>query len=521
MSGSRAPVLMVQGTTSSAGKSLLVTALCRIFRQAGISVAPFKAQNMALNSAVTCDGLEIGRAQAVQAEAAEIEPSVDMNPILLKPEGDRRSQVVVLGKVLASMAAREYHEHKPELRTVVADALDRLRRKYQLVIIEGAGSPAEINLKERDLVNMFVARLVNAPVLLAGDIDRGGVFASFVGTMELLEPEERALVRGFVVNNFRGDRALLEPGLDFLSRRTGVPVVGVIPHIPNLQIAEEDSLALQWRTRKAPAPDTVDIAVVCFPRISNYDDFQPLEHLPGVSLRFVTTPDEVCDADLLILPGSKSTISDLAWLRSTGFEELIRARASNGRPVMGMCGGCQMLGQAIEDPEAIESPTPYADGLKLLDLKTRFSANKMTAQVTFRTRLSGFWGMSGEQDLHGYEIHMGMIEQTAGTAPFEIVIRNGMPARISDGAVNESGSVMGTMIHGFFTNQPLREALIRSLQRRKGLPEQALIAPMNKVMEYDRLAGFVRAGLDLPFISQLTSISASQLKPESSEVQTA
>lgn len=520
MSESRAPVLMVQGTTSSAGKSLLVTALCRIFRQAGISVAPFKAQNMALNSAVTCDGLEIGRAQAVQAEAAEIEPSVDMNPILLKPEGDRRSQVVVLGKVLASMAAREYHEHKPELRTVVADALDRLRRKYQLVIIEGAGSPAEINLKERDLVNMFVARLVNAPVLLAGDIDRGGVFASFVGTMELLEPEERALVRGFVVNNFRGDRALLEPGLDFLSRRTGVPVVGVIPHIPNLQIAEEDSLALQWRTRKAPAPNTVDIAVVSFPRISNYDDFQPLEHLPGVSLRFVTTPDEVCDADLLILPGSKSTISDLAWLRGTGFEELIRARASSGQPVMGMCGGCQMLGQAIEDPETIESPTPYADGLKLLDLKTRFSANKTTAQVTFRTRLGGFWGVSGEQDLHGYEIHMGMIEQTAGTAPFEIVIRNGMPARVLDGAVNESGYVMGTMIHGFFANQPLREALIRSLQRRKGLPEQAPIAPMNKVMEYDRLAGFVRSGLDLPFISQLTGISASQLKPESSEVQT-
>lgn len=519
---SLAPTLMVQGTTSSAGKSLLVTALCRIFRQAGISVAPFKAQNMALNSAVTADGGEIGRAQAVQAEAAEIEPSVDMNPVLLKPEGDRRSQVVVLGKVIGSMAASEYHERKLHLRQVVSNSLERLRRKYELVVIEGAGSPAEINLKERDLVNMFVARLAGAPVLMVGDIDRGGVFASFVGTMELLEPEERALVSGFVINKFRGERALLEPGLEFLSRRTGIPVAGVVPYIPELKIADEDSLSLESRmSRKRVLPDAIDIAVVCLPRISNYDDIQPLEHLPGVTVRFVSLPDEVGDADLLILPGSKTTLSDLAWVREVGFADLICDRARNGRPVLGLCGGCQMLGQSIADPDGVESSTPFGEGLNLLPLKTHFSSTKTTAQVAFKICTDGFWGKSGTANLRGYEIHMGIVGQTtAAAAPFEIVARNGAPVSVVDGAADESGTVMGTMIHGLFENQELRDSVIAHLRKRRGMHDPLPFARINKDAEYDRLAGIVRANLDFSLISKAVGLDSLRLGPKQ-EVQTA
>lgn len=519
---SLAPTLMVQGTTSSAGKSLLVTALCRIFRQAGISVAPFKAQNMALNSAVTRDGAEIGRAQAVQAEAAGIEPSADMNPILLKPEGDRRSQVVVLGKVMGSMTASDYHEHKPKLRQVVSDALGRLRRSYELVVIEGAGSPAEINLKERDLVNMFVARLVHAPVLLVGDIDRGGVFASFVGTMELLEPEERALVCGFVVNKFRGERALLEPGLEFLARRTGVTVAGVVPYLSDLKIADEDSLSLESRRNKKRAlPDAIDVAVVCLPRVSNYDDMQPLEHVPGVTVRFVSAPEEVDDADLLILPGSKSTLSDLAWVRDTGFASLIRNRASSGRPVLGLCGGCQMLGQAINDPNGVESSAHCGEGLNLLPLRTHFSTSKTTAQVSFKIRKEGFWGASGTGTLRGYEIHMGMVEQTASpVAPFEITSRNGIPVNVADGAMDESGTVMGTMIHGLFENQELRESVIGWLRKRRGKHDRLSIPALNKDAEYDRLARAVRANLDFSLIAKAVNLDSRMLIPEQ-ESQTA
>jgi adenosylcobyric acid synthase len=507
---SLAPTLMVQGTTSSAGKSLLVTALCRIFRRQGIAVAPFKAQNMALNSAVTPDGGEIGRAQAVQAEAAEIAASVDMNPILLKPEGDRRSQVVVLGKVLASMTASEYHRRKPELRHVVADSLDRLRRRYQLVVIEGAGSPAEVNLKDSDLVNMFVARLVNSPVLLVGDIDRGGVFASFVGTMELLEPEERALVAGFVVNKFRGDLALLDPGLEFLSRRTGVPVAGVIPYVSDLQIADEDSLSLESRrNRHAASAGAIDIAVVCLPRISNYDDIQPFEHIAGVAVRFVTKPSEAEDADLLILPGSKTTVNDLTWVRSVGFEALIHDRVKNRRPIIGLCGGCQMLGESIADPSGIESSTPYAAGLNLLPLKTNFSRTKTTAQVAFRILRPGFWGEMGTDHLHGYEIHMGVMKQTIdAAAPFEIVARNGEPLRVADGAVDESGTVLGTMIHGLFGNQTLRDNLIDWLRRRKGMQEQPIAASVNASPDYDRLADVVRANLDWSLLAKTAGLGS-------------
>ncbi|HEY0709883.1 MAG TPA: cobyric acid synthase, partial [Polyangia bacterium] len=325
-----APALMVQGTASSVGKSLIATALCRRFQQDGLRVLPFKAQNMALNAFVTPDGGEIGRAQAAQAEAAGVAPTVDMNPILLKPEGDRMSQVVVLGKPRGRMTAADYHRHKPELRDVVAAALQRLRQNADLVIIEGAGSPAEINLKANDIVNMSVAHAADARVLLVGDIDRGGVFAAFVGTMALLDPEERARVGAFVINKFRGDPSLLGSGLDFLHERTGVPVLGVLPHLRGLSLADEDSLNLDDRVNRRARHDELDIAVVRLPRVSNFDDFAPLDQQPGVVLRFVDHPGDLAGADLVILPGSKSTVADLSWLRQSGLADVIIDRAHRG-----------------------------------------------------------------------------------------------------------------------------------------------------------------------------------------------
>jgi adenosylcobyric acid synthase len=490
---------MVQGTASSVGKSLLVTALCRYFRREGVRVAPFKSQNMALNSAVTPDGFEIGRAQAVQAEAAGLSPSVDMNPILLKPEGDSRSQVVVLGKPIGSLSALEYQEHKPALKSVVAGCLERLRGQHELVVIEGAGSPAEINLKPRDIVNMFVAELADAPVLLVGDIDRGGVFASFVGTLELLVPEERARIAAFVVNKFRGDLRLLQSGLDFLTARTGKPVLGVIPHVARLRIADEDSVSLEDRAgRKRAGPGELDIAVVRLPRISNYDDVEALEHEPGVVVRFADRPAEVRGADLVILPGSKSTASDLAWLRSSGIDAVIAERAAGGEPVLGICGGCQMLGQSLLDPHGVESPEPSVPGLGLLPLRTRFERTKTTAQVRARVADASFLGHGGGEELTGYEIHMGVIEQLAeARAPFTIVQRNGRQALVTDGAVGAGGAVVGTMLHGLFENAALRAGLLRYLRDRKGLAEPAgREAVPSRFAEYDRLEAVLREHID-------------------------
>jgi adenosylcobyric acid synthase len=416
---------MVQGTASSVGKSLLTTGLCRMLRQDGHRVAPFKAQNMALNAYVTPDGHEIGRAQAVQAEAAGVAPSVCMNPILLKPEGDSRSQVVVLGKSIGSMAAVEYHRRKLEMRHVVAESLAKLREEYDVVVIEGAGSPAEINLRDRDIANMFVARIADAPVLLVGDIDRGGVFAAFVGTMALLEPEDRGRIAAFIVNRFRGDLALLESGLEFLEGRTGVPVLGVVPYIARLRIADEDSLSLEpRRRRRAAQPNELEIAVVCLPRISNFDDFEPLEHEPGVVVRFVDRPEQVAAADLLILPGSKSTIADLAWLRESGLASVVQERGRRRAPVLGICGGCQMLGDRIDDPDRVESDTSNtAEGLGLLEARTRFGLHKTTARAVAYPAGRGFFAEDLPRDsrLEGYEIHVGQIETGIDVAAFEVV----------------------------------------------------------------------------------------------------
>jgi adenosylcobyric acid synthase len=501
---------MVQGTASSVGKSLLVTALCRLFRRDGIRVAPFKSQNMALNSAVTPDGLEIGRAQAVQAEAAGLSPCVEMNPILIKPEGHNRAQVVVMGRPAFSLSALEYHEHKPQLKAIIAGCLDTLRRRHELVIIEGAGSPAEINLKDRDIVNMHVARLADAPVLLVGDIDRGGVFAAFVGTLELLEPDERERVRAFVVNKFRGDLALLEPGLEFLRQRTGKPVLGVVPYVPNLRIAEEDSLSLESRVgRPRPGSERLDVVVVGLPHISNYDDVAALEHEAAVSVRFVRDAHELSAADLVILPGTKSTASDLDWLRRSGIANKLEEHARAGRLLLGICGGCQMLGDLILDPDAVESPNPRVVGLGLLGLSTRFGRDKLTAQVRARPLAPSFLSRSpGSESIPGYEIHMGRITLHAGVkSPFRIEAQNGAVVDVVDGAINEAGNVVGTLIHGLLEHAGVRSSLLAALREQKGLAEGEG-SPMipSAAEEYDRLEAVVRQSLNLPLLRRLARV---------------
>ncbi|MGZ6251570.1 MAG: cobyric acid synthase [Candidatus Binataceae bacterium] len=502
---------MVQGTASSVGKTLIVAALCRIFHREGLSVAPFKAQNMALNSFVTSDGGEIGRAQAVQAEAAGIDPRVEMNPILLKPEGGMRSQVVVLGKPLGRMTWSEYQQLKPEFVRIVADSLHSLRAKHDLIIIEGAGSPAEINLAGQDLVNMHVAAEAEAPVLLVGDIDRGGVFAHLVGTMELLAPADRERVAGFLINKFRGDVALLAPGLEFLRERFRVPVLGVIPYLERLRIADEDSVALEdRRNRRATGLGQIDIAVIKLPRISNYDDFLALEHEDGVTVRFVEEPREMAGADLAIIPGSKSTIADLGWLHESGFALAIVDRAREGGLIAGICGGCQMLGERIDDPHRVESDEASARGLGLLPIVTRFAKTKLTAQVRVRVKSSSI--LSGADivadEISAYEIHMGNVERTAGSsAPFRIVSRNGAPADTLDGAINRDGSVAGTMLHGIFENDALRAAFLGALRRRKGLAAHGETRPVaSREAEYDRLASAIADGVDLPMLRKIAGL---------------
>ncbi len=437
-------VLMVQGTSSDAGKSFLVAGLLRWARRRGISAAPFKAQNMALNAAVTPQGGEIGRAQAAQAEAAGIAPHVDMNPILLKPEAGFVSQVVVLGRPTATLSWRAYGERKAGLRAVVLDALERLRARYPLVVVEGAGSPAEINLRDGDLVNMFVARSVKAPVLLVADIDRGGAFASLFGTWALLSEEERALVRAFVMNRIRGDAGLLEPGYTELEARTGVPVLGAVPFLADFEGAEEDSMGLRGRRGRDRAPwPGIEITVVDLPHLSNYDEFRLLE--ARVTVRYARNPREGLGSDLVILPGSKHTLSDLDWVRETGWGEALAARRDRGEPILGICGGCQILGEALW-----EGDDRY-EGLGLLPVQTRFLPDKRTTRVCAR-----LLGLPGHLTAEGYEIHHGRVEGRAGAAPFAELDAAG--GRRLDGAL--LGSVRGTMVHGLFEAPDPAQALL-------------------------------------------------------------
>ena len=497
-----AKTLMIQGTASSVGKSVLVTALCRIFKQDGFRVAPFKAQNMALNSFVTREGGEIGRAQVVQAEAAGIEPSVDMNPVLLKPEADARFQVIVRGKVTRSIPAARYYRLTPYLLKVVAEALSRLRADYDVVVIEGAGSPAEINLKAREIVNMRIARIARAPVLLVGDIDRGGVFASLVGTLELLEEDERNYIKGLIINKFRGDPKLLQPGLKLLEQRTSRPVLGVVPYFRGITIAQEDSVYLEERTENSLSSD-LDIVIIHLPHISNYDDFDPLEE-EGCRVRYVTHPNEMGTPNLIILPGTKSTASDLLHLWQSGLAEKIVHQARNGTPVIGICGGYQILGRSILDPQGVESGKDGVLGLGLLDVVTTFAPEKRTSQVKAQVAADRglLEGMKG-QELTGYEIHMGQTSSKGDMGAFHIFETPKGTVDYFDGRLNTRGTVLGTYLHGLFHNSGFRKALLNGLRRRFGLPEKQGSAVTEKEQQYDRLAQLVRHSLDMATIYQI------------------
>lgn len=501
----KARVLMVQGTASSVGKSWLVAALCRAFARRGWRVAPFKAQNMSNNAAVCPDGSEISRAQALQARAAGVEPVAAMNPILVKPEADSRAQVVVLGKPWRTLSAGEFYRHKAALWPVVTSALDRLRDEYDLVLIEGAGSPAELNLKHGDIVNMAVAKYAQAPVLLVGDIDRGGIFAQLLGTLWLLPPKEQELVRGFVVNKFRGDPTLFEEGIRILEERSGRRVVGVVPYIPDLFLPEEDAATLGEKPapREHP-PGVVEIAVVQLPRIANFDDFDPLAAEPDVRVRFVRSPAQVGRPDAVVLPGSKSTVADLQWLERTGWADWIRAFAAAGGHVVGICGGYQMLGEVIHDPEGVESPLSFARGLGLLPVRTTFRPLKETHQVRARVLGGPAWLASlAGSELTGYEIHMGRTETRA--AWVEICARGPRPVRVLDGAVSPDGRIWGCYLHGLFYNDAFRRHWLAFVRQHRPAASLADNTAADALVEQsiDRMAAVVERTLDMAYIESL------------------
>ena len=470
----QAKVLMVQGASSSAGKSLLVTALCHSFARRSMRVAPFKAQNMSNNAAVCLDGSEIGRAQYVQALAAGITPVVQINPVLIKPESDARAQVVVLGKPFATLEAGEYYSHREELWKHITTALDHLRSLYDLVIIEGAGSPAELNLKSGDIVNMAVACYAKSPVLLVGDVDRGGIFAQLLGTLWLLDPEERALVRGLVVNKFRGDFSLFRDGVRILEEKSGIPVLGVIPYLKELYVPEEDAVALDTPPFSEHTPSieyragSIDIAILHLPLISNFDDFDPFRTDPGVHIRFITSPDELGSPDAIIIPGTKGTVSDLAWLRGRKLDRPLIEYARGGGALVGICGGYQMLGQCIRDPQRVEAQEEMTLGLGMLPIETSFLGEKTTSQVRARiwppehpAGISNWMESVRGQDIKGYEIHMG--NTLSPSSWLEIVNRNGATVEVNDGAISPDGRIWGCYLHGIFANQNFRHAWLTSL----------------------------------------------------------
>jgi adenosylcobyric acid synthase len=498
----KARTVMIQGTASSVGKSIIVAALCRIFRQDGYKVAPFKAQNMALNSFVTAGGGEIGRAQVVQAEAAGIAPTVDMNPVLLKPTTDTGCQVIVLGKVARAISARDYYKYTPGLLETVTAALERLRAQYDIVVIEGAGSPAEINLKDREIVNMKIARLSSSPVLLVGDIDRGGVFASLVGTLELLDGAERDLVRGFIINKFRGDISLLQPAIDFLEKRTGRPLLGVVPYFRDIRIAQEDSVYLDER-QPDDARGDLEIALIRLPHISNYDDFDPLEEA-GCNVTYVRQSSELGSPHLIILPGTKSTVADLDYLRRTGLAASILASARGGTPVVGICGGYQMMGEKILDPLQVESDRTEVEGLGLLDVVTEFAAEKSTRQVRAHVISDpGLLAGTAGQEINGYEIHMGQTRSEERLSVFRVMETPRGPTDSTDGVSNARGTVVGTYLHGLFHNDAFRQTFLNNLRRHWGLPVGTGNTKSTKEDQYDKLAALVRRSLKIPEIYRI------------------
>jgi adenosylcobyric acid synthase len=476
----RARTLMVQGTTSDAGKSTLVAGLCRVLRRRGVRVAPFKPQNMALNSAVGIDGGELGRAQALQAQAAGIEPTVDLNPVLLKPSTDQRCQVIVHGRVVQEMGAWGYHEYKLIAREAVLASYGRLCAAFEAVIVEGAGSPAEVNLREGDIANMGFAEAVDCPVMLIADIDRGGVFAHIVGTLALLSESERNRVRGFVINRFRGERSLLQPGLDWLERHTGKPVLGVLPYLHGLHLDAEDAISRE--AADATSAETLRVVVPVLPRISNHTDFEPLAHHPQIDLRYIDAATPPPHADLVILPGSKSVRADLEWLRARGWPAYLARHLRYGGKVLGICGGMQMLGTSIADPEGVEGAPGETPGLAHLDLTTVLLPGKRLCNVSGRLQLEN-------ARVRGYEIHMGRTHGPALEQP-AVLLDDGRP----DGALSADGQIMTTYLHGLFEETSACTALLRWA----GLSQPLRIDHgARREQALDRLADTIEAQCDL------------------------
>ena len=496
----RGKSLMFQGTGSSVGKSMLCAALCRILKQDGLKVAPFKAQNMALNSYATSEGLEMGRAQVTQAEAAGMEPTVKMNPVLLKPTSDRRSQVIVGGKPIGTMSAMEYDKFKPRLREMVQKIYDELERGVDIVVIEGAGSPAEINLKEGDIVNMSMAKTADAPVILIGDINPGGVFASLYGTVKLLDEDEQARIKGIVINKFRGDVKILEPGLKMLEDLLGIPVIGVIPWM-DIDMEDEDSVTERFSRRSGAGQ--IKTAIVRLPHISNFTDFNLLGSEADVAVNYITRASEVKDADIVILPGTKNTIEDLNWLKQQGIADEIVRHARNGGTVIGICGGYQMLGEMLHDPHHVESRIPEIAGLGLLNLEVTFESEKTTVQAHGNIRChSGWLAEHNDLMLDGYEIHSGINIFGDGCVPFLYLNGRSEP----DGVTNKQGNVIGSYLHGIFDTGSFWRAIVNRVRRGKGLDENTddlLTIQQFRDREFDRLASIVRQNLDMDAVYKI------------------
>lgn len=496
-----AKAIMIQGTMSNAGKSLLAAGLCRIFKQDGYRVAPFKSQNMALNSFITEDGLEMGRAQVMQAEAAGIKPSVLMNPILLKPTNDVGSQVIVNGEVLGTMSARDYFAYKKQLIPKVMEAYHKLEEAYDIIVIEGAGSPAEINLKKEDIVNMGMAKQAKAPVLLVGDIDRGGVFAQLIGTVMLLEEDERKMVKGMIINKFRGDKTILDPGVVSLEEKAGIPVVGVAPYM-ELEVEDEDSLTERFSSNQEIG--AIDIAIIRVPRISNFTDFNALEMISGVSLRYVKSVSELKNPDMIILPGTKNTMEDLLWLRQNGLEAAILKKAAEGKIIFGVCGGYQMLGEKLSDPDGVEAGGEIK-GLGLLPMETVFRNSKTRTRVfgTF-PKVDGALSALTGIELEGYEIHMGESVLLEGAHPFTEITDRVQNTAKKDGAY--SGNVYGSYVHGIFDKEEVAKSVVKAIGERKGLDVSQMTGmdfAAFKETQYDKLADGLREHLDMKKIYEI------------------
>ncbi len=493
---------MIQGTHSDAGKSIITTALCRIFSEDGLKTAPFKSQNMSLNSYITVDGREIGRAQGIQAEAAGIEATTNMNPILIKPTRDQEAQIVVHGEPIQNMQAFQYRQDFFEtgLR-VVKEAYNSLASEYDCIVLEGAGSPAEVNLNDREMVNMRVARIADAPVILVGDIDKGGVFASLVGTLQLLKEADRARVVGVIINKFRGDLSLLQPGLDWFETYTGIPVLGVVPYLENLEIDGEDSLSLQ-KYEGEKEENELDIAVLSYPRISNFTDIDPLRLEWDCRVRFVRKPSDLQTPDILILPGSKNTIEDLQWLRQQGFEPYIKEAQKRGAFIVGICGGYQMLGQHLFDPHYVESPNEQVEGLAYLPIETTLTKKKKTIRVTGES----FLNAENMIPLEGYEIHMGETCYTESVQPFAVL--NGE----QEGCLVKN--ILGTYLHDVFHNDVFRRTYLNRIRNQKGLSsiEETMNIKEEKEKQFVRLSSHIRSTVNINQLYDVMEQYANKLK---------